>query len=353
LPSTRTENALNKNSPILLTGATGFVGSYVARQLLQAGYTNLYAVRRADSQLDLLGPAAAALQWREAELADYFSIEDALAGMEVVIHCAALVSFLPQDKDRLLQVNRNGTRYVVNAALHHGVPRLIYLSSVAALGRNNHGQLIDESAKWVDGPTVSNYSRSKFLAEQELWRGQAEGLAVAAVYPSVVLGAGRWQEGTPKMFAYAQQQPTFYPAGSTGFVDVRDVARAVQLVLERDTDGDRFLLNGEHLTFQQLLTLMAEALGHRPPQKMLPATAAHLLAWLEGWRSWLLGTTPLLTRETVRATYLRHVYDSRRSEEVLGLEYRDLAQTIRETATLLQANGTAKSAIFPLPGRAD
>ncbi|RME95841.1 MAG: NAD-dependent epimerase/dehydratase family protein, partial [Bacteroidetes bacterium] len=128
---------ISKSTPILVTGATGFVGSYVCRRLLAAGYEQVFAHRRATSQLDLYPPEEVAqLQWREADLEDYFAVEDMLAGIQVVIHCAALVSFQPGDKRRLLAVNRDGTSHVVNAALCQGVEFLIHLSSVAALGRN-------------------------------------------------------------------------------------------------------------------------------------------------------------------------------------------------------------------------
>lgn len=325
------------DSAILITGATGFVGAYTARLLLARGYTRLHAIRRADSKMDLLGAAAQHIHWHEADLLDYFSLEDAFAGIDTVIHSAALVSFLPRDRDRLMAINRGGTRHVIDAALHQGVRRVIHVSSVAALGRHLDGQPITEASKWEDGPLISHYSRSKFLAELELWRGQAEGLAVAAVYPSIILGAGRWQEGTAKLFAYAHGQPTFYPTGATGFVDVRDVAEALVRLIERDVDGDRFLLNAENRTYQQLLTDMTHALGLPAPTRALPYIAARALAWIDALRATFTGSPPLLTRETVLATYQNHHYDNQHSQNVLGLPYRSLTQTIQQTASAFTA----------------
>lgn len=331
---------------ILITGATGFVGAYTARLLLARGYTHLHAIRRPDSELDLLGDAAHHIQWHDADLLDYFSLEDAFAGIDTVIHSAALVSFLPKDKNRLMDINRGGTRHVIDAALHQGVRRVIHVSSVAALGRHLDGRPITEASKWEDGPLVSHYSRSKFLAELELWRGQAEGLAVAAVYPSIILGAGRWQEGTAKLFAYAQGSPTFYPTGATGFVDVRDVAEAIVQVLVRDTDGDRFLLNAENRTYLQLLTDMTHALALPAPTRALPYTAARLLAAFDALRATLLGGKPLLTRETVLATYQRHEYDNQHSRTTLGITYRPLSQTIAQTAACFTATQGKGSAVL-------
>lgn len=332
----------------MVTGATGFTGSYIVRQLLKEGYTSVCGLRRSGSTLELLGEAADRIQWRTAELEDYFSLEDALTGMEVVIHCAALVSFQPQDKDRLLEINRAGTRHVVNAALHHGVSRLLYISSVAALGRNTPGQLITEQSKWEDGPTVSQYSRSKFLAELEIWRGQAEGLSVALVYPSIILGAGHWDKGSVRLFDYAAQAPTYYPTGTTGIVDVRDVAKAIQLLLERDKDGDRFLLSGNNIPYQKLLGQMTKAFGHQAPKKKLSYLFARWLARIEKIRSWLTGTPPLLTRETVLATYQQLVYDNSHSETELGLRYRNLEETIEQTVAVYEQTREQDYGFLPL-----
>lgn len=327
---------MNKQASILITGATGFTGSYIVRHLLAEGYTNIYGLRRSSSTLELLGKAADQIQWRTADIADYFAIEEALSGIEIVVHCAALVSFQPSDKERLLEINRGGTRNVINAALHQKVKRFLHLSSVAALGRNVPGQLISEQSKWEDDESVTQYSRSKFLAELEVWRGQAEGLSVGFLYPSIILGAGRWQEGSVRLFSYAAEGPTYYPDGCTGVVDVRDVADAMVLLLERDEDGDRFLLNGSNVSYQELLRQMTVAFKLEPPSKKLAFFWAKWLARLESIRAFITRQGPLLTHETVNATYQQLVYDSSASENILGLSYRNLEETVQQTAAKYQ-----------------
>ena len=211
----------------MITGATGFAGSYVLRTLLEAGYTSLRALRRSTSRMDLVDDLAGRVQWYEGDLRDVFDLEAAMEGVDTVIHCAALVSFNPRDRDRLLKINRDGTANVVNAALTQGVRRLIYMSSVAALGKEEGDKQVTERTKWEPNPSNTNYAISKFQAEREAWRGQAEGLSVACVYPTIILGAGFWDVGSAKMIAHADRGGTFYPGGATGVVDVRDVAQAV------------------------------------------------------------------------------------------------------------------------------
>lgn len=338
---------LEKHSPILITGATGLVGSYVLRLLLREGYTALSALRRSTSRMDLVEEIADQVQWREGDLMDYYSLEDALAGIEVVIHCAALVSFQPKARQTLLRINRDGTANLVNAALYQKVDRLIHVSSVAALGRSVQNEPIHEDSKWEYTPEVAAYSISKFQAELEVWRGQAEGLSVACVYPSVILGGGFWEEGSAQIFAYASRGPSFYSTGATGVVDVRDVARGVQLVLERNEDGDRFLLNGANVTLQDLLTGIAKQMNLSPPRRAFPFWAANLLALAESIRCRITGGTPVLTRETVAASYRSHHYSNERSRQELGLSYRSLEITISETAALFLETQEKGSGVLP------
>ncbi len=337
---------MNKDTSILITGATGFAGSYVLRRLLDEGYQNIRATRRASSRMTLVAQAADQVEWMEADLRDVFDLEAAMAGVDIIIHCAALVSFYPRDKERLLRVNRDGTANLVNAALASGVRRLIYMSSVAALGKEDSGKPITEQTKWEPNPSITNYAVSKFQAEREVWRGQAEGLSVACVYPSIIVGAGFWSEGSAKLMAHADNAGKFYPSGASGFVDVRDVAEGVVRTMEKDQAGDRFLLNGANLSYQDLLGQMATSLGHQAPNRYFPRGLARSLAWLDAIRAWISGSRPLLTAETIRATYQRHAFDASHSERELNLSYRSIEETIRETAAVYQATKEKGSGVL-------
>lgn len=327
---------MDKNQTILITGATGFVGAYILRSLIQQGYTHIRAIHRSPLDRLMQSDAFTGVEWIQAELEDYFALEDALSGVHTVIHCAAIVSFHAKDKEQLFKVNQQGTKYMVNAALHQGVQRFLHLSSVAALGRKTDGTAIDEHTKWSDKEEASTYALSKFLAEQEVWRGQAEGLSVGVLYPSIVLGAWKWTDGSSKLFAYSDTKPKYYPSGHTGFVDVRDIAQALLLLLERNTDGDRFLLNGANISYQDFLSQMAQALGHPPPTKLFPKSWARILAWLDGWRSFITRAKPLLTKETVQASYRHYHYNNQRSITELNLQYTPIDKTIRETAAIFK-----------------
>lgn len=323
---------MDKDTPIFITGATGFIGSHLLRQLLASGYHRIRALYRPGNSRGLVSDIEGQVEWVAGDLLDPFSLEEAMAGQSVVFHCAAIVSFDPKDAGAMQRANVEGTANVVNAALHTGLPHLIYLSSIAALGRSKEGATIDETAKWERSPFNTRYAISKFQAEMEVWRGQAEGLRVAVANPSIVLGPGDWSSGPPRFFQTVWDGIRFYPAGTAGLVDVKDVARFLQLLMETGTSGERYILNAEHYRYERLLTEIAQALGKKPPTLRV-GPVLRRLAWRLAWiQSKLTGQPPFLTKETARNSGSTFYYDNSKSVRDFDFSYRPVAETIRRTA---------------------
>ncbi|MBK8704119.1 MAG: NAD-dependent epimerase/dehydratase family protein [Saprospiraceae bacterium] len=185
----------NATPDILVTGGTGFIGSYLLRYLVQNGYTRIRALRRPNSKMDMVAEIQDKIEWVECDLLDVLGLEEAMEGIRYVYHCAALVSMNRRDAQRLIEVNREGTANMVNWSLEKGVEKFLHVSSIAAIGHNKHAEFIDENCHWERSGKLSYYALSKYQAEQEVWRGVAEGLNAVVVNPSVVLGSGRWKEG--------------------------------------------------------------------------------------------------------------------------------------------------------------
>lgn len=339
---------MDKQTPILLTGATGFIGAHILQQLLAEGYENIRALRRPDSDMALVQDLTDRVDWVEGDVLDIFSLEEAMQGVEQVCHAAALVSFDPADEAYMTKVNVEGTANVVNIALHLGISKLTYISSIAALGRGKEGATLDEKAGWVRSPLNTRYAISKYQGEQEVWRGYAEGLKVAIVNPSIVLGSGFWQSGPPHFFQLAWKGFRFYPAGATGLVDVRDVARFTAQLMGSSIVNERFILNAEHYTYRQLLTEIALSLGKKPPSiKVGPVLrrVAWRLAWLQAK---LTGKRPFLTRETARTSSTVFYYRNDKSLRLFGFAYTPIAQTIQETAAVFLATDGELAARLPI-----
>ncbi|WP_170067629.1 NAD-dependent epimerase/dehydratase family protein [Neolewinella xylanilytica] len=315
---------------LLLTGATGFVGYYLSHALAARGRPFRALVRDTSDlrHLATLGKWCTPVQ---GDLTDPDSLYDALQGVETVIHAAALVSLEDRREDELLEVNGTGTANLVNMMLQASTRRLVYLGSVAALDRLDGGPTTTVSDRWPAERPDTAYARSKFAAEREVWRGQAEGLSVGAVYPTTILGAGDWTgTNTPSLWHYVGEGGKFYPMGSTGFVDVRDVVRAVFAVVERDQDRDRFLLNAGNLTWKTFFEQVGRSIGLPPPAFGLNRWQSAMLWPVAGIWGGINNAAPRITRASHRTAQAKYRYDGDPYVAATGNSYIPLKVTIEE-----------------------
>lgn len=325
---------------ILITGATGLVGSFLTLELLKKG-RKVRALKRPSSDLTMIRKVfqrysgggddlLRRVEWVDGDILDIFSVEDAMEGVTEVYHCAALVSFLPGDRKKLMRVNVEGTANMVNAALAKQVRKLCHVSSIAALGRpERHSDLIDEKLVWKASRNNSNYAVSKYGAEREVWRGTAEGLDAVIVNPSVILGVAGPSMGSSRLFNVVWEGLKFYPPGQNGFVDVRDVAAAMVLLMESDIRNERFILSAENVTYKRLFDLIAEGFGKKGP-RIAVSPALSGLSWrVEKVLSKVKGRKPLVTRETARTAVQQYAYTSERIGQALGFGFIPIEDTIR------------------------
>ena len=325
---------MNTAQPILITGATGFVGSYLTRFLIKNGYTNIVALKRSTSRMDLVSEVADKVIWAEGDILDVPFLEDILRGYQIekIYHCAAVVSFSPRNREEMYSINVTGTENVVNAALECGVKKLVHVSSIAAIGRVKNEVNVAETNKWQRSPLNSHYAISKYLAEQEVWRGVAEGLTAAIVNPSVILGSQFWDNGTGKLFEQVWQGLRFYTEGVTGYVDVRDVVRFMVKLMESPIENQRFILNSENMPYKTMFEAIAQALGKKPAT-ILVTPLLSALAWRVEWlKSKITGSNPLITKETAKASATVFYFNNEKSLKAFpNFKYSAILKTIAET----------------------
>lgn len=326
---------------ILLTGGTGFLGSYILAALVQQGYT-VYALRRGSTTPNWIDPVLLEkVQWITGDVLDIVGLEDAMENMDAVIHAAAMVSFNPSERKQLYQVNVEGTANVVNACLEKNIKRLVHVSSVAALGRKVGGGLVDETAKWEENPLQTHYARSKYKAELHVWRGHSEGLDTVILNPSTILGFGDWTKSSCAIFKQMHDGFKWYTPGLNGFVDVQDVAKATLLLLEDGKNGHRYVVNGDTWAFRQLQEQIAS--GFNKPIPQLKANAFILgLAWrIEAVRSIITGKKPLLTRESAGVAQSKTEFDNRKLLSAFpSFQYTPLAKTIEQACARYRTHYT-------------
>jgi len=327
---------------IFVTGGTGFLGSYLLSDLIKAG-KKVRALRRENNPLiptELSGDSAPILpkdtqdkiEWIEGDVLDVFSLMEAMKGVEQVYHCAGIVSFAPGMRKVMNKVNIEGTANVVNIALESGIKKLVHVSSINAIGRTPKKEMITETTKWENDKLNTNYAISKFLSERELWRAMAEGLKAVIVNPSVILGAGNWNQGTAKLFTHVWNGLKYYPVGKNGFVDVRDVAKAMIGLMESDIQNERFIISSQNLTYQQVLCTIADCLNKkRPSIKVTPLLSN--FAWrAAAIKSWLTRSDPFITKEEAMMSSNHFEYNNKKIRDAINIHFTPLQTTIKQTA---------------------
>lgn len=320
---------------ILITGATGLVGSAAAKMLLSDNHS-VSVLHRHGSDRTLLADVADQVRWIEGDILDIVSLEKSLAGIDFVVHSAAIVSFVPRDADRMMKINVEGTANVVNACLKKGIRKLCHVSSVAALGRpdprrsEQKGLIqINESQRWEDSPNNSDYAKTKYQAELEVWRGIAEGLNAVIVNPGLILGEGNWQKSSTQLFKYIYDGKPFYTEGTVNYVDVQDVASAISRLLFSDIQGERFILSAGTASYRDLFGMMARALNKKPPHLKVGQTLSGILWRFEAVRSWLTGSRPLITKDTARSATHHFEYMNNKIRDSISFEFQPIEVTIQ------------------------
>jgi nucleoside-diphosphate-sugar epimerase len=312
---------------ILLTGGTGFLGQYILRDLLHKGERVKMLVRDPSKVQPQEG-----LEVVEGDVLDHSSLETAFEGVDRVIHAAAVVSFWPRRKAEMMEINVQGTANLVDFALDANVDKFIHVSSIAALGRVAGANQLDEQSKWVNSKLNSNYAISKYRAELEVHRGVQEGLPAAIVNPGVILGAGNWNTGSPKLFKTVFDGLKFYNAGANGFVCVEDVSRATIALLESDIKlGERFILVSDNLTWKEALTLIAESMGVKAPSMLPPGFLVRFVGAMSERLGNLRNKEPLITKETARSSKESFSYDGSKITKAVDFQYGSIRDCIKET----------------------
>jgi dihydroflavonol-4-reductase len=325
---------------IFVTGGTGLVGSHVLLKLAQQ-FKEFKALKRASSSLDVCksiftyynaDELFTKINWVDGDVNDIPSLEEGMKDCNLLLHCAGIVSFSPSDIELLKKVNIEGTANVMNIALSSGIKKAGFISSIAALGRNSTIGVVDEECHFKPTKLDSNYALSKYFSEQEVWRASAEGLSVIIVNPSVILGFGDWTKGSSQIFEKIYKGLKFYTSGSTGYVDVIDVAESVVQLLFSDVKNERFIVNGANLKYRDCFDRIAVALGKKKATIKV-TTFLKEIAWRgEAVKSLITGKTPLITEETTNSSMTDSTFSTTKIKKRIGFQFTNIDVTIKKYA---------------------
>ena len=318
---------------ILVTGGSGLLGNILIAQLASSGKR----VRAIYHSTPLQRTNTGLVEQIHCDILDVPGLEEAMQGIDQVYHCAAIVSFNPRKRKEMFKLNIEGTANIVNTALDAGVKKLVHVSSVSALGRIREKEPVTENMNWTEETSNSKYGQSKYLAEMEVWRGIGEGLKALIVNPVLILGQGNWNGGSARIFKSVYEEFPWYTDGVTGFVDVRDVAKAMIMLMESEIYAQRFIISAENKSFREVFDLIAKTFGKKPPgRKVTPALAK--MVWIfEAIKSRFSGKDPLITKETAMTALARVCFDNSKLNKYLpAFRYRSIEETIVETCAAYQ-----------------
>ena len=269
---------------------------------------------------------------------DVPGLGDALTGVNIVYHCAAWVSLKQADKEAMILANVTGTGNLVNLCTEQHI-RLVHVSSVAAIGLAKPGELTNENDHLDQATENDGYAISKLESEMEVWRGIAEGLDAVIVNPSIIIGANAGLDGSGQLFETVRRGLKFYTSGSSGLVDVEDVAKCMIALMNSDVSAERYIISAENRDYKQLTAEIANGLGVKPPTSFASARMMGL-----AWRAARVlavftGKDPALDKISAQAASMERNYDNSKIREAIGIVFKPLSVSITEVCERLRAIG--------------
>ena len=323
---------------IFVTGGTGLVGSHILLKLSKRNIS-FKALKRKNSSLNVCKDVFKyydaeshfnQIKWIDGDVNDIPSLEEGMKNCTTVIHTAAIVAFHNNNAELMMKVNVEGTQNIVNIALNLGIKKLTYISSIAALGRNTHSGLINEDCMFKINEEESRYALTKYYSEQEVWRGSQEGLNVVILNPSIILGPGDWNKGSSQIFQKVYDGLKYYTTGSTGYVDVRDVAECTIRLLQSGIKNERFIINSQNLKFREVFDMISEEFKKKKANiKITPFVKE--IAWRgELLRSYITGKNPLITKESINTAMKSSSYSNKKIEKAIDFKFIPIKESVKK-----------------------
>lgn len=330
---------------ILVTGGTGLVGTHLLYELVKNN-ERIRAIIRPSSDISTVRKVFGyysenseadrlfnKIDWVTADILDIPSLTEAFNDVDFVYHCAALVSFDPSDERKLRKINIEGTANIVNLCIAKKIKKLLYVSSVAAIGSNSGNTETDEAGKWNPEENHSDYAISKYGAEIEVWRGTQEGVCTVIVNPGIIIGPGFWNSGSGKIFTRIDKGLKYHFPKVSGFVAVQDVVKAMILLMNSNIKNEQFILVGENLSFEHVLKITAEFMDKPKPSRQLKKWMV-VLGWIAQKTGSIFGMKREITRDSVRTLYTKTYYRNSKIKEVTSIEFTPVSQALKESSEL-------------------
>lgn len=322
---------------VLVTGGTGLVGAHLLLYLVEnevsvrAIYRTTTSIEKTKFLFKLYKKENLFeyIEWIQADITDIPSLEIAFQNIESVYHCAALISFDPNDEELIRKTNIEGTANIINFCLANGVKKICHISSIAALGdlKENETEITEES-EWNPELYHSDYAISKYGAEMEIWRGQQEGLETIVLNPGVILGPFSENldcfQGSGLLFKKVSDGLLFYTLGLSGFVAVNDVVHVAVKLMQSKISNERFTVVAENIIFRDVINSIADALNVKRPSIHANKFVINLAYKFDWLIATVFGRKRKLDQSIARASYSKNSYSNNKIKSALGIEFTDI-----------------------------
>ena len=321
---------------IFITGASGIVGSFLCKAL-QDNEVPFKGLIRANSSRELLNSIKEE-NLLEGDLTDPISYSEYIHEGDLIVHCAAVISFDPAQKNLMTRVNVEATRDLVNIALEKKAGKFIHISSVAAIGVNKGELEASEKNTWPGTSTPSTYGISKHEAELEVYRAEAEGLNILILNPSTILAPGTADKSSTRLFDYVWKEKPFYTVGEMNYVDIRDLVNILLHFIHSDISGEKYIVSGGKVPYKELFAEMAKHFGKKAPfVKAGKALTILAVSW-EWLKSKITGIPPMITAESALRGKSTVLYSHKKVSEELNYSFYPLIDSVKWTCSELKKN---------------
>jgi nucleoside-diphosphate-sugar epimerase len=320
---------------ILVTGATGFIGSHLMCHLAQKDIFPVAMFRHEsnkkrvwkqfESQFADAQKRFDKITWRKADFRDLPSLEAAFEGISHVYHCAGYISLAQSDAKKLLEINEKGSAYLVNLCLSHSVKKLVYVSSIAALGNDPSISVIDENTPWDNNIDKNPYAYSKYGGEMEVWRAMQEGLNAVIVNPGIVLGKDSPIE---TLLLRHKKGLRWCTTGNNAFVNIQDVITLMDKLMDSKIEGERFILVAENWSGKVMVETLLKSGDFRPRVFFIPKGFLYFLWGLEHLMQLLGIRRRFLTRAIISGQYEQKTIDGSKIKSFVDFEYSPITKLI-------------------------
>ncbi len=311
-----------------MTGASGFLGKYILQDLLDKGYHQITAHSRMNPEEASIKWPHLKVKWVSSDLMDLYVLDEIAETHDYIIHAAGKISYRATDRKELIASNFVLTQQLVDAAIYNSIKGFVFISSTAALSRDKDNDPINESGIWQNMKDASDYSRSKWMAELEVWRAKEEGMNVLILAPSVMLGQGNPEKGFNQIIQKIKNGHSYFPSGAGGFVDVRDVASFCTDAAAAGLWGEKYILNAANLSFKEAYSKVASIAGIKAPSNPVPVLLTRMLISLNA--IFQIGSgkkNKLLTHEALKLAESSYEYNNQKSIGTGLIRYRPIDES--------------------------